>query len=74
MSKILVYSNCHGGRIVHPSHFRLFDGCYGEMKVWIDVYDYYYLRLSHSNFDAFLEEYSEIMKSISSSPNTFSSE
>lgn len=42
-----------------PSPFQLFDGCFGEKTVWLDVYDYYYIRLSHDNFDTFLEEYSE---------------
>ena len=37
--------------------FDLFDGAYGEKIVYIDVYDYYYLRLSHSNFDHFIESY-----------------
>jgi hypothetical protein len=40
-----------------PQEFHLFDGAYGEKIVLIDVYDYYYLRLSHSNFDDFLQTY-----------------
>ena len=37
-----------------PNSFLLFDGCNGTKIISIDVYDYYYIRLSTSNLDHFL--------------------
>jgi hypothetical protein len=35
---------------------RLFDGCYGSKIIHVDIYDYYYIRLSPANLEEYLSK------------------